>query len=43
MKRILSVTASLLVIFTMRAGQYTKFVNPFIGTGAVENSLSGNC
>ena len=43
MKRILSITASLLVILTMRAGGYTKFVNPFIGTGAVENSLSGNC
>ena len=43
MKRILSITASLLVVFTMHAGRYTKFVNPFIGTGAVENSLSGNC
>ena len=26
-----------------QAGQHTQFVNPFIGTGAVENSLSGNC
>ena len=26
-----------------QAGQYTKYVNPFIGTGAVKNSLSGNC
>lgn len=25
------------------AGDFTKHVNPFIGTGAVENSLSGNC
>lgn len=25
------------------AGNHTKYVNPFIGTGAVENSLSGNC
>lgn len=25
------------------AGRYTRYVNPFIGTGAVENSLSGNC
>ena len=25
------------------AGRFTRYVNPFIGTGAVENSLSGNC
>lgn len=28
---------------TAMAGQYTQYVNPFIGTGAVANSLSGNC
>ena len=28
---------------TSWAGDFTKYVNPFIGTGAVENSLSGNC
>lgn len=28
---------------TALAGDFTKYVNPFIGTGAVENSLSGNC
>ena len=43
MKRLLSITASLLVVFNMQAGVYTKYVNPFIGTGAVEHSLSGNC
>ena len=43
MKRILSITAALLVVFNMQAGVYTKYVNPFIGTGAVEHSLSGNC
>ena len=43
MKKILSITASLLVVFNMQAGVYTKYVNPFIGTGAVEHSLSGNC
>ena len=30
-------------VLGIQAGQYTKYVNPFIGTGAVENSLSGNC
>ena len=25
------------------SGEYTRLVNPFIGTGAVEQSLSGNC
>lgn len=24
-------------------GRYTRYFNPFIGTGAIENSLSGNC
>lgn len=28
---------------SVSAGKYTRYVNPFIGTGAVENSLSGNC
>lgn len=28
---------------TASAGRFTKYVNPFIGTGAVEHSLSGNC
>lgn len=38
--------ATLLLAFSTvsaMAGNYTKYVNPFIGTGAVENSLSGNC
>ena len=28
---------------TAQAGRWTRYVDPFIGTGAVENSLSGNC
>ena len=39
----LIITSILLSSITANAGHYTKYVNPFIGTGAVENSLSGNC
>lgn len=31
------------VALSAQAGRFTQYVNPFIGTGAVENSLSGNC
>lgn len=43
-KRIITslIVASLFGNFAW-AGNHTKYVNPFIGTGAVENSLSGNC
>ena len=34
---------SLAVALLAYGGKYTAYVNPFIGTGAVENSLSGNC
>lgn len=34
---------SLAVALSAYCGKYTAYVNPFIGTGAVENSLSGNC
>lgn len=42
MKRVVSVFC-LFTCLSIQAGQWTEFVNPFIGTGAVENSLSGNC
>ncbi len=37
------VTSLLVIAQTALAGNFTRYVNPFIGTGAVENSLSGNC
>lgn len=41
MKNILSLTF-LLLTFQAIAGNYTRHVDPFIGTGAVEGGLSGN-
>lgn len=38
-------TAGILTLMfcnTVNAGRYTQYVNPFIGTGALDNSLSGN-
>lgn len=29
-------------IFTISAGEFTKYVDPFIGTGAIDGGLSGN-
>ena len=43
MKKLISTAATLLITLTVQAGKYTQYVNPFIGTGAVEHSLSGNC
>lgn len=43
MKYLASIIPSLLLAAAAAAGEYTRYVNPFIGTGAVENSLSGNC
>lgn len=43
MKTIVVLLAMMAGVTAAQAGKYTKFVNPFIGTGAVENSLSGNC
>ena len=40
---ITSMMACTLFSSLLWAGNYTQHVNPFIGTGAVENSLSGNC
>ncbi len=33
---------ALLAVSTITVGKYTSYVNPFIGTGAVEGGLSGN-
>lgn len=38
-----ALAVALLAAACATAGRYTHYVNPFIGTGAVENSLSGNC
>ena len=38
-----ALAVALLAAACATAGRYTRYVNPFIGTGAVENSLSGNC
>ena len=44
MNRLASIFFGLILLTTtLQAGQWTRYVNPFIGTGAVENSLSGNC
>ncbi len=31
-----------LTLATLQAGEITKYVNPFIGTGAIDGGLSGN-
>ena len=36
------IALALLMAQTGLAGNYTKYVNPFIGTGAIEGGLSGN-
>ena len=41
-KLLLSVCAFSLTLATLQAGEITKYVNPFIGTGAIEGGLSGN-
>lgn len=41
-KLLLSVCAFSLTLVTLQAGEITKYVNPFIGTGAIDGGLSGN-
>ena len=41
-KLLLSVCAFSLTLATSQAGEITKYVNPFIGTGAIDGGLSGN-
>lgn len=41
-KLLLSVCAFSLTLATLQAGEITKYVNPFIGTGAIDRGLSGN-
>lgn len=41
-KLLLSVCAFSLTLATLHAGEITKYVNPFIGTGAIDGGLSGN-
>lgn len=41
-KLLLSVCAFSLTLATLQAGETTKYVNPFIGTGAIDGGLSGN-
>ena len=41
-KLLLSVCAFSLTLSTLQAGEITKYVNPFIGTGAIDGGLSGN-
>ena len=41
-KLLLSVCAFSLTLATLQAGEITKYVNPFIGTGAIDGVLSGN-
>lgn len=41
-KLLLSVCAFSLALATLQAGEITKYVNPFIGTGAIDGGLSGN-
>ena len=40
--RILFVSLFLFGVVSSRAGKFTQFVDPFIGTGAIEDGLSGN-
>ena len=39
-KLLLSVCAFSLTLATLQAGEITKYVNPFIGTGAIDGGLS---
>lgn len=41
-KLLLSVCAFSLTLATLQAGEITKYVNPFIGTGGIDGGLSGN-
>ena len=41
-KLLLSVCAFSLTLATLQAGEITQYVNPFIGTGAIDGGLSGN-
>ena len=41
-KLLLSVCVFSLTLATLQAGEITKYVNPFIGTGAIDGGLSGN-
>ena len=41
-KLLLSVCAFSLTLATLQAGEITKYVNPFIGTGDIDGGLSGN-
>ena len=41
-KLLLSVCAFSLTLATLQAGEITKYVNPFIGTGAIDGALAGN-
>ena len=41
-KLLLSVCALSLTFTALQAGEITKYVNPFIGTGAIDGGLSGN-
>ena len=41
-KLLLSVCAFSLTLATLQAGEITKYVNPFIGTGAIDGGLSGH-
>lgn len=41
-KLLLSVCAFSLTLATLQAREITKYVNPFIGTGAIDGGLSGN-
>ena len=41
-KLLLSVCAFSLTLVTLQAGEITKYVNPFIGTGSIDGGLSGN-
>lgn len=41
-KSLLCIYVLSLALVTVRAGEITRYVNPFIGTGAVQGGLSGN-
>ena len=41
-KLLLSVCAFSLTLATLQAGEITKYVNPFIGTGTIDGGLSGH-
>lgn len=42
MNRLSASTLALVFVFNAFAGTYTQYVNPFIGTGAIDGGLSGN-